>query len=142
MIREHAEAILALLRTAPGTTPLVVLDGVVPTDPATGKSQLPPYVLVYFADSDPEDADSRSAEDTPGRYVVWAYCHCVGGNADAARKIGDRVRTVLLGAAPVVAGRSCFPIRREDGSPPGRDESTGALVMDKVDVYRLASEPA
>ena len=141
MIREHADAILALLRAAPGTAPLVVLDGYVPTDSA-GKSQPPPYVLVYFADNDPEDAESRSAEDGPGRYVVWAYCHSVGGNADAARKVGDRVRTALLGAVPAVAGRSCFPIRREDGGPPDGDESTGVLVMDKVDVYRLASEPA
>ena len=136
MIREHADAILALLRAAPGTAPLVVLDGYVPT------GTTPPYVLVYFADNDPEDAESRSAEDAPGRYVVWAYCHSVGGNADAARKVGDRVRTALLGAVPAVAGRSCFPIRREDGGPPDRDESTGVLVMDKVDVYRLASEPA
>ena len=136
MIREHADAILALLRAAPGTAPLVVLDGYVPTGTTS------PYVLVYFADNDPEDAESRSAEDGPGRYVVWAYCHSVGGNADAARKVGDRVRTALLGAVPAVAGRSCFPIRREDGGPPDRDESTGVLVMDKVDVYRLASEPA
>ena len=136
MIREHADAILALLRAAPGTAPLVVLDGYVPTGTTS------PYVLVYFADNDPEDAESRSAEDGPGRYVVWAYCHSVGGNADAARKVGDRVRSALLGAVPAVAGRSCFPIRREDGRPPERDESTGVLVMDKVDVYRLASEPA
>lgn len=136
MIGEHAAAVLALLRAAPGSTPLVVLDGYV------SSGTVPPYVLVYFSDLDPEDADSRPLEEAPGRYVVWAYCHSVGGNADAARKVANRVRSALLGAVPTVAGRSCFPIRREEGSPPDRDESTGSLVMDKVDVYRLASEPA
>lgn len=141
MIREHADAILALLRAAPGPA-LTVYDGAVPLDPVTGKSPPPPYVVVYFADSDPELTDSRSLEEMPGRYVVWVYCHSVGGNGAAAREVADRVRAQLLAVTPSVAGRSCFPIRREDGQPPQRDESTGTVVMDKVDVYRLVSEPA
>lgn len=135
MIREHADAVLALLRAAPGT-PLTVHDGAVPN------GAVPPYVVVYFADNDPEDADSRSLEDAQTRYVVRAYCHSVGGNAAASRAVGDKVRAQLLGVTPAVAGRACWPIRREDGQPPQRDESTGSLVMDRVDIYRLASEPA
>ncbi|TDB81645.1 DUF3168 domain-containing protein [Micromonospora fluostatini] len=133
MIREHTAAVLALLQGAPGTTPLVALDGHVPA------GRVPPYVLVYFADNDPED---RSLEDRQDRYVLWVYCHNVGGNADAARAVATRVRSALLGVVPVVAGRDCWPIRREDGDPPDRDESTGVLVMDQVDVYRLESVPA
>jgi hypothetical protein len=131
----HAEAILGLIRTAPGT-PLTVLDGSVPN------GQTLPYVLVYFADEDPELVDSRPLDGQSERYVVRAYVHSVGANAAAARALGDRVRTALLDAVPAVAGRACFPIRREEGRPPERDESTGTLVMDRTDVYRLESVPA
>ena len=139
--RVHAEAMLDLIRNASGSA-LTLYDGVVPKDPATGKTAPPPYVLAYFTDEDPEDADSRSLEDGPGRFVLRGYLHLVGANAAATRALGDRVRDALLGVTPTVAGRSCFPIRREESTPPERDESTGTLVMDRVDVYRLASEPA
>lgn len=134
-VREHADAVLGLLRAAPGN-PLKVLDGAVPTGTA------PPYVLVYFADSDPELAESRPLTGRSDRYVLRAYCHSVGGNSEATRALGDRVRAALLDKAPTVAGRLCWPIRREDGQPPQRDESTGSLVMDRVDIYRLESGPA
>ncbi|MGW5556854.1 hypothetical protein ACWER9_06480 [Micromonospora sp. NPDC003944] len=134
--KEHAEAMLELARSAPGTTPLVVLDGAVP------KGTLPPYALVYFVDHDPEDAESRSVEDAPGRFVLTGYWHLVGGNAAATRALADRLRAVLLGVTPTITGRVCFPIRREESRPPERDESTGQLVMDRVDLYRLSSEPA
>lgn len=142
MIREHADAVLALLRAAPGTTALTVYDGAVPEDPATGRSKPPPYALVYFADSDPEEPDSRPLSGRPARYVLRAYVHSVGLTASAARSVGERVRAALLNVRPTVAGRQCWPIRREDGQPPQRDDSTGSAVMDRVDVYRLESEPA
>lgn len=135
MIDEHAAAVLALL-DADNTSPaLVVLDGKVPN------GTLPPYVLVYVADSDPELADSTPLTGRSERYVMRAYCHSVGGNGQAARMVADRVRAALLDVVPTVAGRNCFPIRREDGQPPQRDESTGTTVIDKVDVYRLESLP-
>jgi hypothetical protein len=55
--------------------------------------------------------------------------------------VADRVRTPLLDVVPTVAGRRCWPIRREVGQPMKRDESTGALLQNKVDVYRLESVP-
>lgn len=135
MIDEHAAAVLALLDADNASPALVVLDGKVPTGVA------PPYVLVYVADNDPEQAESQSLTGRSERYVVRAYCHSVGSNGQAARMVADRVRAALLDVVPTVAGRSCFPIRREDGQPPQRDESTGTLVMDRVDVYRLESLP-
>ncbi|WP_422744349.1 tail completion protein gp17 [Micromonospora sp. WMMD754] len=134
-VRAHADAVLALLAAAPGN-PLRVLDGAVPKETA------PPYVLVYFGDEDPELPDSRALEGSSERFVLRAWVHCVGGNAAAARALGERVRAALLDVVPSIAGRSCWPIRREEGSPPQRDESTGTLVMDRVDVYRLESVPA
>lgn len=136
-VKEHAAAMLALAAGPGPGSPLTVLDG------ANPDSVLPPYVLVYFVDLDPEDADSRSMESSPdGRLVVRGYFHLVGETAEATRALGDKLRSRLLGVTPTITGRSCFPIRREDSTPPQRDESTGRLVMDRVDVYRLASEPA
>jgi hypothetical protein len=133
VIDEHAAAILALL-DADNTAPaLVVLDGKVPT------GTVAPYVLVYFAAYDSET--SRPLTLASQRAVVRAYCHSVGGNAKAARIVADRVRVALLDVVPTVAGRKCFPIRREDSQPPQRDESTGTTVMDQIDTYRLETVP-
>lgn len=134
MIRAHCDAVLAMLQGAPGS--LRVLDGAVPT------GAVPPYVLLYFGDDDPEQVDSSPMDGTSERFVLRVYAHSVGGNAAAARALGERVRTALLDQVPTVAGRVCWPIRREEGQPPQRDESTGVLVMDRVDVYRLESVPA
>lgn len=131
MIREHADALLALARAT-----LAVHDGSVPD------GALPPYVLVYFADTDPDLAESRSLIGGSTRHVLRAYAHCVGGNAGAARAVADKLRTAWLDVRPTVAGRQCQPIRREDGQPAQRDESTGSVVLDQVEVYRLESEPA
>ncbi len=135
MIDEHAAAVLGLL-DADNTAPaLNVHDGKVPpnTDPKTA-----PYVLVYFDSNDPE----FDKEAAPYRFEMTAICHSVGGSARAARMVADRVRAALLGVSPLVVGRACFPITREAGSPPDRDESTGSLVMDQIDVYTIRSIPA
>lgn len=135
MIDSHAAAVLALLDAVNDVPPLNVHDGKVPagTDP-----KVAPYVLVYFDSNDPEsDKEAR-----PYRFEMTATCHCVGGSARAARMVADRVRTALLAVTPTVAGRSCFPITREGGAPPDRDESTGSLVMDQVDLYVIRSLPA
>ena len=133
-VRAHADAVLALLRAADGS--LTVHDGAVPT------GGVPPYVLVYFGDDDPELPDSRPLEGASERFVLRVYAHSVGGNAAAARAVGERVRAALLDVVPAIAGRACWPIRREESSPPQRDESTGILVMDRVDIYRVESVPA
>lgn len=135
-INDHAFAMTNLLAAELGPPPLVWFDGHVPD----GTS--PPYALVYFADADPELPDSRPLDGKPQRFVQRAYVHSVGANATAARVVAERVRQAWLNVTPTIAGRSCFPIRREDGGPPQRAESTGGLVMDKTDIYRLESEPA
>jgi hypothetical protein len=133
MIDEHAAAMLALL-TAAVTSPRKVFDGKVDdgTDPRTN-----PYVLVYFDSSDPEFDKEANA----WRFELTATVHCVGGNAQAARQMADLTRTAWLAVRPTVSGRSCFPITRETGTPPQRDESTGVLVFDQIDTYTLRSLP-
>lgn len=123
------DAGLGLLRA---DSSLVVHDGQVPNGAA------PPYVVVYTTISrrldDPENAlDGQSR----GITVRW-YCHCVGGNAAAARAVGERVRTQLLNQRPTVTGVSCGLIQQDvDPLPPTRNESTGTVVMDAVHVYRM-----
>lgn len=140
MINAHADAIIALLDADNVVPALVVFKGGIPKtlDPTPS----PPYVVVYFADTDPEAAESRSLTGRSERFVQRAYCHCVGGNESAALSVAQRVRAALLDVVPTVAGRQCFPIRREDSQPPRRDESTGQVIQDRVDTYRLESLPA
>ena len=138
-VQDHATAVLALL-DADNTAPaLVVLDGAV-----TGTQPLP-YVLVYLMVQTPDGLaapDKVSLDFNSDVIDMWVYCHCVGGNAAAARSVADRVRTALLNVTPTIANRVCFPIRWREGNPPQRDESTGALVMDLVDVYGLMTVPS
>lgn len=145
MIQAHADAILGLLRADAGLTVYPVAsgaagsaDGIVPLD-AT-----PPYVAVHLHMERPL-GDGSGGEPLNGattRAVMRAYCHCVGANDIAARAVSQRVATVLLDARPVVAGRKIFPIRYDFGQPARNDESTGSLVSELTDVYRLESVPA
>lgn len=124
-----ANAGLALLQA---DTSLVVCDGVVPA----GTS--PPYALVYTTVNRPSEDPDNSAD---GLSRVWSAAwivHSVGGNAAAARAVAQRVRTALLDVRPVVTGLSCNKIRMDpDSPPPQRDETTGVVVMDLVQTYRL-----
>lgn len=130
MIDEHAAALLGLL-TGAGLT---VFDDEVPADLDVDST---PYVKPYFDSSDPES----TKEAAPWRFDMTMTLHCVGGNSQAARMVADIARTALVQVVPTVAGRTCFPITREQGMPPQRDESTGRLVMDQVDQYVLRSLP-
>lgn len=139
-LQDHADAVLALLRGDAQLTVYPVADG----EPGSGTGLVPagatpPYVAVHITADRPlgETLDMRSS-----RMVVRAYCHCVGDNLTAARAVADRVATRLLDVKPAIAGRSCFPIRHDASQPVRPDESTGRLVVDLVDVYRLESLPA
>jgi hypothetical protein len=134
----HAAAVLGLLDADNVSPALVVYDSFVPTGAAL------PYVVVYFSfESPPAETDSQSSDlvGSSSRVDCWAYCHCVGANGLAARAVAARTRVALLDVTPTVTGRTCFPIRHIENQPAVRDETTGALVMDQVDVYRLSSVP-
>ncbi|MET7395620.1 hypothetical protein ABZS66_19230 [Dactylosporangium sp. NPDC005572] len=136
----HANAFLGLLRESAG---LVVLP-VAPGTPGSGRGivpagRKPPYVVAYFAAERPSGGrlDGRST-----RMVVRGYFHCVGETTTAAQAVADQVAAAVLDVKPVIAGRACWPIRHEASQPPPEpNESTGGLVVDLVDVYRLESMP-
>lgn len=134
----HADAFLGLLHAAPGLT---VYPEAEPGDNVTvvPAAARPPYVAVHLGFS---YAQGPSGEEFPSsRMVARAYCHCVGGNAIAARVVADKVVTVLLDVVTVVPGRTCFPIRFESSVPARPDESTGRLVVDMTLVFRLETLP-
>lgn len=132
--QQHATAILDLLEADPN---LVVYDGKVPDKPNPVAAQ---YVLVYLTTTTAKVSSQKGMQDWS---TTRAYCHCVGADATAARAISGRVANLLLNVTPTITGRVCWPIRDDDsGSPPDRDETTGVLVMDQVDVYRLESVPS
>lgn len=129
----HAVAVLALLGTLPAGI------GLYPDKVPNGT--IPPYVKPYISVEYPEASDSRALDLASSRAVVTVTCHCVGATSSSARIVAGQVRTRLLDITPTVTGRQCFPIRQEQSVPAGPDETTGALVMDQIDFYRLESTP-
>lgn len=130
--QDLADAFLDLLRA---DAQLTVYDGKV-----TGTADH--YVLVYLFRETPTGLVAADKVPLTGRSMsanLWAYCHCVGPNATAARAVAGRVEALVQDVTPVVSGRVCFPIRWDSGSPPQRDEATGPTVMDIVDVYSFTS---
>lgn len=119
-----AAALLALLGT---NANLTVVDGDV------GVGQEPPYIVVYTAGG-PDEGDNLGF--TSNEATVRAYCHSVGETAAAARIVAGQAAATIIDQRLTVAGWSCGPIKRELSNPPERDESTGVVVIDQVDVYR------
>ncbi len=134
----EAQAVLARIDEDDTDPALVVYDGRVPDDANLDNG----YVLLYFADNDPEPAARPDVASLTGASVLRSTTvtvHSVGRTAASARVISARVKALLLDWVPTVSGRSYWPTRHTDGQPPVRDEATGPAVMDKVDVYRLDS---
>lgn len=141
-IQAHANAVLGLL--VPPNVTATVLDGAVPKAVPPALPQARPYLLVYMYLMTPDGVqapDKVSLNFDSDVADFWIYCHCVGDDAAAARAVSAQVRVALLSVTPTVAGRICFPIRWREGQPPRRDEETGPLVMDQVDVYGFTSVP-
>lgn len=140
VIQAHASWVLDQLRA---DVELTVCDGKV------NQGVVAPYVLVYLFVQTPDGLLAPDKVKLSGDSDVIdlrAYCHCVGGGVFAAanaRDVQDRVRAQLLNVRPVIAGRTCFPVRWFDGQPANRNEELpGAPVVDQVDIYRLETVPA
>ena len=151
--QDLADAFLALLAAAPGGSPsLKVFDGAVNADSLVGTNTdgnlNPPYALVHLMTEAPDASqapDASSLAFDSRANDLWAYVHCVGAEPQAARAsraVAGRVRAALLDQTLTVAGRSCFPIRWDHGLPAERNEVTGVVEFDLVEVYRCRSVPA
>lgn len=97
------------------------------------------YVRVYTHIERPFDHQGNRLTGTSDTIVTRWYVQCVGENDTSARALGMRVRAAMLDVRPIIAGRDCGKIRQEATQPPRRDESTGALVIALMQVYRLTT---
>jgi len=131
----HAQAGLTLLN-ANSALAGRVFDGKVP-DPTPD----PPYLVVYTSVDWTRDGIGTALNATQVTVMTTYNCHCVGLTAAAARAVGMQVRSTLLNARPVIAGRNCGPIKQDETLPPQRDETTGRLVMDAITVFSFLSTP-
>ncbi len=120
----HAAAVVAALQADPDLT---VHDG-----PPPDGSQ-PPYVVVWVAVERLSDLLCGSASRSP----VWVYTHAVGVSTTAARRVGDRVRGVLLDQRLNVPGWKCAPVRLSSARPPDPAEVAGVTYIDQTDVWRF-----
>lgn len=134
-VQDHVDAALSLLHADTGLT---VYDGAVPANTA------PPnhYVVVYTYRELPTGLAAPDKVKLTGKSTVVnmvLYCHCIGTDGITSRAVQGRVQAALLDQTPVVAGRTCLPIRWDSGTPAQRNEDTGPLVVDNVDVYAWSS---
>lgn len=132
----HAVAILGRLRDVPG---LDVYPEASPTGPGVVPDNAEPPYVVAWINVRYDLGPSLAAAST--RAVATVTTHSVGATDTAARVVAGRVRDALLDVTPQMSGRRAFPIRHDTGLPPRPDESTGRLVVDQVDVYRLETLP-
>lgn len=137
----HAAAVLSRLGTS-GAPSLVVFDGRVPnTTPPT----VPPYVLVRFtfqslSASVRPDASNLTFASLAMQGTVRTYS--VATTAQGVRALTNRVAVALRDWVPVVAGRSCSPLRHIDAFEVPPDEQTGVSYFALGDDYRFTSHPA
>lgn len=145
MIQDHAAAVLALLRADSQLTVYPAGAGLTGSaDGTVPHGAQPPYVAVHLHMERPLGGGpgGEGLDGTTVRAVLYAYCHCVGRDEIGARAVAQRVAALLLDVRPSVTGRAAFPIRYDFGRTARTDESTGALVSELTDVYRLETVPA
>jgi len=133
-VQDHADAGLNLLRADVGLT---VFDGAIPPG-----STADHYVVVYTYRELPTSLAAPDKIKLTGKSTVVnmvLYCHCVGTDGITSRAVQGRVQAALLDQIPVVAGRTCQPIRWDSGNQEQRNEVLGSLVVDTVDVYAWSS---
>lgn len=144
MIQEHADALIGPLRAYPGLVVYPVANG----QPGSGGYNVPPgaeppYVSVHisFGRRLGPDPDSPTLDMRSGRIVAHAFCHCVGDDDIAARAVAQQVDAALIDVRPVIAGRTCYPVRFDSAAPPLQSGGTGRQVSELTVVYRLESVP-
>lgn len=130
MIRAHAAAVLALLRTDPALT---VYDGEVPNLPVM------PYVVLW----------TRSPHRTSDRLCgasanadAWFQTSAVGEHPDGVRAVQEHVHGLLLDARLSVAGRSMALVRHLAAPTIQRDDTTDPPVFVGADQWGVFSTPS
>lgn len=129
MIREHHDAVRALLASIP------YYDGQVPNPPTV------PYRVVFF-DTGFETATKLTGESD---HAIFRFqVHSVAESATGVAIVADAARSLLVDARPVVTGRVCTRIKRENSIPVRPVEevtnpNTDLHLMYSVDTYHFQS---
>lgn len=99
----------------------------------------PPYVLVYPVVAWTRDGVGVALDAVQDTITTTFTCHCVGLTPSAAVVVQMQVRSSLLNLRPVIAGRSCGPVKQDDVQPAARDESLSYPVYDAVSIFSFIS---
>lgn len=133
-MRAHIDAVKALL----GSLPYAVFYGDVTGSPTY------PYIMLWSGTGSLDAAEADGVQDDLNDLLGVTM---VAQNPDGVLAVAAKVRPVLMGARPTVAGRKVHPLRLFSSQPVRPDESvklpnTDAHPAYGVDQYRLLSEPA
>lgn len=128
MIRSHVAAVKALLAT------VTLYDGGQVPDNA-----VLPYAVLY-ADGGKASVDNLA--DLATRRDWSFQTTSVGADPDQARWTAEKVQAALVGATPVVAGRTCGRIRHDVSRDAEPDFDVVPPVVYAVDRFRFLSVPS
>jgi len=136
-----ATALLTLLRAQAAlvSPPFAVYPDVAGGPSTVPPGAMPPYVSVHFAT---ENSDGGRLDLRSTRTRTRAYAHCVGANDIAARAMVDQVAVAWLDVRPVIAGRTCDPIRHEQTREADVTEPVAQTTVTLTAVYRFETGPA
>lgn len=124
-VEDHVAAVKVLLAGLPALQ-VTVYDGEVP------KTAAQMYAVLYTPPGDVSRGSLRAVSD---QFRMVVQVTCVGISAAQARRVVGLVRDALVDQVPVVAGRTCWPIVQEEGTPSiqrddtDRDPTTGQSRM-------------
>jgi hypothetical protein len=129
----HVDAVQAALEAVP----LTVYVGGTPTS----SGWVPPdkYCVLY---PEPGMAVRESLADARTDFNSVMQITCVGGDAERALWVADRVRKALAATPLAVAGRACWPPEDLGGPPVARDDDVTPPVWFVPVQYRICSVPA
>jgi hypothetical protein len=129
MIAEYAAVKALVVAALPST--VQVVDSAL-TD-STGGLVRTQYVILFGGGPDGLDDGRLTSVQSPDSDAEYLYtARCVSVTADGARAVAQRLLSGVVGARPVVAGRSCQPIQLDDatGVVPDNNVSPPLWSMD------------
>lgn len=134
----HAQAGLDLLAA---NANLTVYAGKLPA--AVEQLALPWVLVIPVVEWLPRDEDGDGGLDGLAAtcLTTW-YCHCAGATSEAALVVSGQVRSSLLNARPVVAGRVVNLVEQVSVSTVGPDEALGPALFELLAVFEMQTRPA
>lgn len=128
----HAQAFLQLL-AANADIPATFDNGV------PRGNTLTTYVVTYLRTLFPSGSPQNAVDGRENAIKATATVYSTAPEIVACRILQYQVRQTLLGARPVIAGRSCGQIQQVDAQDAHRDDTTGAPLYSATSVFEFVS---